>query len=124
MRPAVMCGTFLGLSLAVAGAASAQTGPAYVGPRLPIGDLRFGTGHVTAVNVGPGLPLYVGPVVSVGRSLSDDLPPEGARVRVYVVVPDLRVRPSEVIFEPPEVYVVPARPQPPASGDDLAPGGT
>ena len=124
MRPAVMCATLLGLSLAGAGAASAQTGPAYVGPRLPIGDLRFGTGHVVAVNVGPGLPLYVGPIVSVGRGPAEDPPPEGARVRVYVVVPDIRVRPSEVIFEPPEVYFVPARPETPASGDEVPPRRT
>jgi hypothetical protein len=124
MRPAVMCGTLLGLSLAGAGAASAQTGSAYVGPRLPIGDLRFGSGHVTAIDVGPGLPLYVGPTVAVGRGPAEDPPSDGARVRVYVVVPDIRVRPSEVIFEPPEVYFVPARSETPASGDEVPPRQT
>jgi hypothetical protein len=124
MRPTVMCGTLLGLSVAGAGAASAQTGPAYIGPRLPIGDLRFGTGHVVAVDVGPGLPLYVGPTVSVGRGPAEDPPPEGSRVRVYVVVPDVRVRPSEVIFEPPEVYLLPPPPETPASSDEFAARGT
>lgn len=116
MKTALVLGVVIG---ALAGPSLAQTygqprshvggTPAYVSPRLPLGYAALGQGHAVH-SAGPNAGNYVAPRLDYGRGarIELDAPPVTVNPTiVYVVIPDIRVSPSPVIVEPPQVYFVP-----------------
>jgi len=119
MKTALVLGVVVG---ALAGPCLAQTygqprshiggTPAYVSPRLPLGYAALGQGHAVHT-AGTGSGGYIAPRLDYGRGarIEIDAPPVAVNPTiVYVVIPDIRVSPSPVIVEPPQVYFVPDSP--------------
>jgi len=128
MRGVLWSGSILMACICPPREAAAQSVPVYVNPRVPIGHLRLMTGHAqTSLPGRPGRPTYVAPDMTFVYGVPETVPaaPSG-RTHIYVVIPDVRVRPSDVLIDPPEVRFAPSDPSSRSGerSDEVIPDGT